>query len=154
MRLNRKGFMLAEVTVVSALALTVMVVMYASSSRMIEAYKVRENYYDVDTIYATGYIYNHLIDSLNINNYISSYSTYKSIKNADEYITKVVSEYNLNNVFFVKGSNVDNLISASINKTFKNYLTNAVKGNVDDNKYYLIVERVVNNNYYYYYAEM
>jgi hypothetical protein len=140
--------------VVSALALTVMVVMYASSSRMIEAYKVRENYYDVDTIYATGYIYNHLIDSLNINNYISSYSTYKSIKNADEYITKVVSEYNLNNVFFVKGSNVDNLISASINKTFKNYLTNAVKGNVDDNKYYLIVERVVNNNYYYYYAEM
>jgi hypothetical protein len=154
MRLNRKGFMLAEVTIVSAIAVTVMVLLYSSSSKMIEAYKTRENYYNVDTIYATGYIYNYLIDSLMVNDYIGSYSTYKNITTGDEYINKIVLEYDLKQVFFVKGNNIDNLLSLDINRTMKNYLNNYVKINADDDKYYLIVERKADNNYYYYYAEM
>ena len=148
--------MLAEVTIVSALVATVMVVMYAASSKMIKAYEVRENYYNIDTIYATGYIYNHLIDTLDINNLIGS-DNYTNIKDRDDYIKSVCSYYGLSQVYFIKENTekIKSLSGVVTNKTFKNYINNYLVNAIEDsNKYIILVERVVEKEYYYYYIEV
>lgn len=166
MNLNRKGFMLAEVTIVAAIAVAIIVSMYTSSSRMIDAYETRENYYDVDTIYATGHIYNYLIDSLKLNYYISASENVFIIQDGnevtDKYINKIRDEYNLNQVILISGSEIEELVSdINLNKTMRNYLKNFVLNNIDDDKFYLITERKVTKvdnsskyNYYYYYVEV
>lgn len=157
MKLNKKGFMLAEVTVVATLAATVMLVMYASSINMINAYKTRENYYDVDTIYATGYIHNYIIDTYTINNYIDTYN----LDNKKSLISDpAIDFYKIEDIRFIKSktSEVESLSNSDSisNRTFKNYLNNYVKNNVSesDDKYILIVERKVDNEYYYYSVEV
>lgn len=155
MKLNRKGFMLAEVTVVATLAATVMMVMYASSIKIINAYKERENYYDVDTIYAAAYAYNYMIDSGLINDFIVV-----NYNNKIDRFTELdlLSSYNISDIRFIKSNqdDVDKLISEDINRTFKNYLNNYVKKNVSESsdKYMFIVERVVDKEYYYYSVEV
>lgn len=159
MKLNKKGFMLAEVTVVATLAATVMLVMYASSIKMINAYKARENYYDVDTIYATGYIHNYIIDTYTINNYINTYNiNNKKASISDPIISNLINNYKINDIRFIKSkaSDVTSLSNSVDNRTFKNYLNNYVKNNVSekDDEYILIVERKVDNEYYYYSVEV
>ena len=165
MKLNKKGFMLAEVTIVATLAATVMMLMYSSSIKTINAYKERENYYDVDTIYATGYIYDYIMDN-KIDDYIStatSATPYGSKTFNTNPIKEIISKYNVKDVRFIKSktTSVNDLKNNVTRRTFKNYLENYVKKNVSDSendKYILIVEREVaspndsNKKVYYYYS--
>ena len=49
--MNNKGFMMAEVVVVSAIILITMSSLYASYNKILAAYNQRVNYYDVTTLY-------------------------------------------------------------------------------------------------------
>ena len=49
MKLNRKGFMMAEVVVVSVIICTVLVTLYTSLVRINNAYDTRNRYYDINT---------------------------------------------------------------------------------------------------------
>lgn len=51
MKLDRKGFMLAEVVVVSVVVATVLITLYAGLSKVSSAYSTRNRYYDVDSLY-------------------------------------------------------------------------------------------------------
>ena len=53
MKLNRKGFMMAEVVVVSVIICTVLVTLYTALARINNAYDTRNRYYDIDTLYFT-----------------------------------------------------------------------------------------------------
>lgn len=84
MKLNCKGFMLAEVVVVSVIICTVLVTLYTSLVRINNAYDTRNRYYDINTLYFTEEVNDILIYMGYINEYIS---------------TSESKEVNLNNVF-------------------------------------------------------
>ena len=54
--MNNKGFMMAEVIVVAAIILAVMVGLYASYNKIFSLYNKRVDYYDVATLYELGNI--------------------------------------------------------------------------------------------------
>ena len=84
MKLNRKGFMMAEVVVVSVIICTVLVTLYTALARINNAYDTRNRYYDIDTLYFTEEVNDMLIYMGYINEYISTNNS---------------KEVNLNNVF-------------------------------------------------------
>ena len=51
MKLNKKGFMMAEVIVVSSIVLITLTSLYISYNKIYSTYKKRINYYDVSIIY-------------------------------------------------------------------------------------------------------
>ena len=51
MKLNKKGFMMAEVIVVSSIVLITLTSLYMSYNKIYSTYKKRINYYDVSIIY-------------------------------------------------------------------------------------------------------
>lgn len=53
--MNRKGFMMAELVVVSAIILVTLVGLYSSYNKIYSTYKTRINYYDITTLYRLGY---------------------------------------------------------------------------------------------------
>ena len=54
--MNNKGFMMAEVIVVSAIIMVSLTGFYISYNKIISIYNTRINYYDVPTLYELAYI--------------------------------------------------------------------------------------------------
>ena len=61
MKLNRKGFMLAEVVIVAVMISSILVSLYISVSRMANAYDKRNRYYDIEAMYSAIEINNYLV---------------------------------------------------------------------------------------------
>ena len=55
MKLNRKGFMMAEVVVVSAVVLMTLSTLYISYNKIYSLYRSRLNYNDISTLYRLAY---------------------------------------------------------------------------------------------------
>lgn len=70
MKLSKRGFMLAEVVVVSVIISAVLVTLFTSLSRISSAYDTRNRYYDVSSLYVLEEVNNVLINTGNINDYI------------------------------------------------------------------------------------
>lgn len=51
MKIGKKGFMLAEVVVVSVVVVTVLVALFTGVNNVSSAYETRNRYYDVDSLY-------------------------------------------------------------------------------------------------------
>ncbi len=116
MKLNRKGFMMAEVVVVSVIICTVLVTLYTALARINNAYDTRNRYYDIDTLYFTEEVNDMLIYMGYINEYIS---------------TNDSKEVNLNNVFsndsnFYSAYNIDTASGGGIKMYFSLYDANSV----------------------------
>lgn len=60
--INNKGFMLAEVVIVSAILITTLTSLYIGFAKVYKAYEERSNFFDVDSIYALKNIEDELID--------------------------------------------------------------------------------------------
>ena len=71
MKLNKKGFMLAEVVVVSVVIATTLVTLYVALNRLISAFDTRNTYYDIDAAYLTVEVNNILIENGIINTLLS-----------------------------------------------------------------------------------
>ena len=67
---NNKGFMLAEVVIVSAILITTLTSLYAGFARVYKAYEERSSFFDIDSIYALKNIEDTLIDNMEFNNII------------------------------------------------------------------------------------
>lgn len=65
--MGRKGFMMAELIVVSAIVLVTLVGLYTSYTKLFSAYKTRISYYDVTTLYRLGYYRDFLIQNGKLN---------------------------------------------------------------------------------------
>ena len=65
--MNNKGFMMAEVVVVSAIVLTLLGSIYASYNKLYSLYSTRIDYYDAVTLYKLAYYRDCLIEEAKIN---------------------------------------------------------------------------------------
>ena len=54
--MNNKGFMMAEVIVVSSIILITLTALYTSYNKIIAVYNQRIDYYDIKTLYELAYI--------------------------------------------------------------------------------------------------
>lgn len=158
MKMGRKGFMLAEVVVVSVVIATVLVTLFTGLSRVSSAYETRNRYYDVDSLYIAMEINDILRKNTpsTINTTIamklsgdSNIDSYEEFyKNTGSSINSYITPYDKNKMLSLKDLNS--------NITFSNYL-DYLSNNLDfsDEKYnyIIIVERIENGNiddcYYY-----
>lgn len=163
MKLNRKGFMMAEVVVVSVIICTVLVTLYTALARINAAYDTRNRYYDIDTLYFTEEINYSLISSGLINKLIQNGNSVKvTLEGQGIDLNEISSFYNSNNkgetkIYFslYKKNDVNKLANLTgLNETFKDYITYA-NDHFDYNEnyeYMLITEMCKTNDDCYYYG--
>ena len=133
--MNKKGFMMAELIVVSSIILVVLVGMYASYNKIYSAYTTRISYHDVTMLYRLGYyrdilksnnILNDMINEVDTQKIINVYSSVNDEENKFYLPINDREEFNNFNVFFVKIEN-DTLDSSlflnkKLNVTFLEYI--------------------------------
>lgn len=174
MKLNRKGFMMAEVVVVSVIICTVLVTLYTALARINNAYDTRNRYYDIDTLYFTEEINYSLISSGLINELIRNRNSVKlNLKDLKINIDEISSFYNSNNngkikmyFFPYNKEKVKNIATkldkpeklsedfTGLNETFKDYIkyANDHFDYNEDYEYMLITEMCKTNDDCYYYG--
>lgn len=160
MKLDRKGFMLAEVVVVAVVIATVLVTLFAGLNNVSSAYEVRNRYYDVDSLYAAMEINDILIRDNTIDVLLNNNVSYLLVDNRINLFMNFytnISSYDISSSYFVPYNSVklNELKSMNINQTFKDYI-DYLSGNIDfsdDYNYIIIVEREnindINDCYYY-----
>ena len=163
MKLNRKGFMMAEVIVVSVIICTVLVTLYTALARINNAYDTRNRYYDIDTLYFTEEINYSLISSGLINKLIQNGNSVKvTLEGQGIDLNEISSFYNSNNkgetkIYFslYKKNDVNKLANLTgLNETFKDYIkyANDHFDYNEDYEYMLITEMCKTNDDCYYYG--
>lgn len=168
MKIGNRGFMLAEVVVVSVVIATVLVTLFAGLNNVSSSYETRNKYYDVDSLYVAMEINDILVREEKINTISKSDITLLSGGDIDRFkaFYKNKIGYNINSYFIPYKSSSDNtytlekgfdaLKNRSINLTFKEYI-DYLSGNIDldaDFDYIIVVERenVSDKDDCYYYA--
>ena len=160
--MNRKGFMMAELIVVSSIILVSLVSMYGSFIKIHSAYKTKMSYYDVATLYRLGYYrdvlkeikkgedknkLDEIMESMNsTNNIVEIYNSEKNFM-IDDFPSEDKIENVYDRVFIVY--NNKNAINKDIftgkddiHVTFLDYV-DYISGNVDFTKfeYMMVMER-------------
>jgi len=168
MKLNCKGFMLAEVVVVSVVIATVLVTLFTGLKNVSSAYDTRNRYYDIDCLYAAIEVNDILLRakvnlsddivdfsdrvyeniSRDVDNSIQDYGEFYKQKVGDSIIS-YITQYDKNKMLTLKS--FDGTTSSTFND-YLEYLSNNLDF-TDDYDYMIIVERRENNNiddcYYY-----
>lgn len=162
MKLNRKGFMLAEVVVSASVVAVVLVTMYIGINRMTAAYDKRNRYYDLDAQQVAMEVNDLLKRDSEQNNFTSLTDNYYSLEDIENNYQVNYSE--LKDVFSSLGENINTyyvknedgfntMKSLNINQSFKDYLDYFIsKTNFDENYSYFIVVELENGSDYYYYT--
>lgn len=156
MKLNKKGFMMAEVVVVSAVILGVLVSIYSSYSKVFRRYSEVLNYYNVDGVYKLVTVRDKMIGASRFSNinFVLNYTDSLGVG-----YFKCTPEICLtnDNVYFIKKSKLNAIINNSetgMSDSFKEYLSylrNAVTFSSNGN-YIMVIEwpRDDETNYYNY----
>lgn len=147
MKLNNKGFMMAEVVVVSAVVILTLTALYISYNKIYSAYKTRLTYNDVSTLYRLAYYKDYLeIDEENLDdiktqarNGDGTIFIISSSVEDDEYITNnnyvVCKEGNDSNcveslALVYRASSTSNITLTGVNPTFSafaDYVSSSAK---------------------------
>ena len=156
MKFGRKGFMMAEVVVVSVVIAVVLITLFTGLNRVSSAYEKRDRYYDIDALYLAMMANDILIKSGDINTIIK---TGNSIKITNDDVNLLLNTYNNDDVnlyfsLYEKGK-MDKLKDLSTTeettKEFIDYLGTKFDFN-DDYNYVIISEICKNVDDCYYYA--
>lgn len=158
--MNNKGFMMAEVVVVSAIVMVTIVGLYQSYNKLYSTYNTRIDYYDSTTLYRLGYYRDILIENDKLNNLI---------KNTTETVTEIYSS-NGNNIFSLPESELSTYITDTvfliktnkssdefkingtelddkeINPTFKDYFKYLSTSTTFKSSYIMVMERCTSND--------
>lgn len=131
MKSNNRGFMLAEVIIVSSIIVTVLVTMYTGLNRLFIKYDELSRYFNVDAIYMAKNVEDYLIDTYKIKGLIDESAGYSDIKNMDD-IGNIIGG-NTEKLYFIGNYNTgfDNLKTSSSDTYFKDYVDyvkNDIKG--------------------------
>lgn len=164
MKLNCKGFMLAEVVVVSVIICAVLVTLYTSLVRINNAYDTRNRYYDINTLYFTEEVNDMLIYNGYINEYISTNNSKEiDLSNVFSNDSNFYSAYNIDTAkggsirmlfSLYDNSSVEALADMNINATFKEYIS-YLKDHFDydeEYEYILVTEMCKTGDDCYYYG--
>lgn len=150
MKLNKKGFMMAEVVVVSAVVLITLTTLYISYNKIYSLYKTRLTYNDVTMLYRLAYYRDCFIEENDITQVLNENTIEVNNLSQDDYLCKlgdckekIFVVYNNKN----KKLNSDNLNSFSINQTYKDYV-NYLSDSVDlsENDYIMLMEHCDKDN--------
>lgn len=158
MRINRKGFMLAEVIIVSVIICVVLVSLFTGINRVTKAYDLRNRYYDVNALYMAEKANLYLIEDNSINTLISNNSPVK-VENTN--LNNVISYYKRDNtstlnIYFTPydQNKVDDLGKLTgTNQTYKDFI-DYLSGHLEFNgEYtYMLISEICNSTddcYYY-----
>lgn len=160
---NNKGFMLAEVVIVSAVLITTLVSLYAGFAKVYKAYEERSSFFDTDSIYALKSIEDTLIDEGLFNNIIneintSNYVSYLAENLTDDsyinsYLKELLGNYNIEYFYIAKYDNASltTIIESDANNiVFNDFLTYLQKNlNFDDNYNYIFVSKTKDGRFAY-----
>lgn len=160
---NNKGFMLAEVVIVSAVLITTLVSLYAGFAKVYKAYEERSSFFDTDSIYALKSIEDTLIDEGLFNNIIneintSNYVSYLAENLTDDsyinsYLKELLGNYNIEYFYITKYDNASltTIIESDANNiVFNDFLTYLQKNlNFDDNYNYIFVSKTKDGRFAY-----
>lgn len=167
-KLNNKGFMLAEVIVVSVVIIAVLVTLFTALNRLISAYNTRSTYYDIDAAYLAVEINNILTLNGSINYVLSKNKSGRliNILNQDDYMDYEEnfllpfnsSNFNIQEYLYIFSQGKDglnNLKDSNSTNTFNDYI-DYLKGHIDfsENYNYIIIVELIDkrdsNNCRYY----
>ena len=161
MKFGRKGFMMAEVVVVSVVIAVVLITLFTGLNRVSSAYEKRDRYYDIDALYLAMMANDALIENGSINNLINNGTS--TIIEANDDVNLLLNTYNNDDVnlyfsLYEKGK-IDELKDLSTTKEttkkttkeFIDYLKDKFDFN-DDYNYVIISEICKNVDDCYYYA--
>lgn len=155
MRINRKGFMLAEVIIVSVIICVVLVSLFTGINRVTKAYDLRNRYYDVNALYMAEKANLYLIEDKSINTLISP------VKVDNSNLYNVINFYKSNedsavNIYFTpydktKLESLKNI--EETNQTYKDFI-DYLSGHLEFNgEYtYMLISEICNSTddcYYY-----
>lgn len=157
MKLNKKGFMMAEVIITSSVVAVILVTLYIGINRMNNAYDKRNRYYDLDAQQVAMEVNDLLKNNSIDNNVFSDYSSNCiSLITIEEDIEigygDILNIYNKLNTYLVSNkAGFDKLKSDTSNNLFKDYIDYYInKYNLDDYSYFVVVELQKQDDYYYY----
>lgn len=162
---NNKGFMMAEVIVVSAIVVTTLTVLFMSYNKVYMIYKKRINYFDTVALYRLAYYRDILIENDVIANALdsakSSSTAFIDIYNSgsansmfslpETEIESGVSDRVIlayNNKKNLNANLLDNRVSTDVSYTsFKEYITYlSTAVNLTETNYVMIIERCSNSD--------
>ena len=157
MKLNKKGFMLAEVVISASVVAVVLVTMYIGINRMTAAYDKRNRYYDLDAQQVAMEVNDLLKRDSEQNNFTSLTDNYYSFEDIEVNYSKLKDVFislgeNINTYYVKNKDGFNTMKSLNINQSFKDYLDYFIsKTNFDENySYFIVVELKKNDDYYYY----
>lgn len=145
MKINKKGFMLAEVVIVATVITTVLVFLYVSINRMSLAYDKRDRYYNIDAMEVAMGVNDSLdssYDSVTYYQSIPSSNSFINFYNNSNLKYNIVSYYikpNLTSLEWLKNSINDDYL-----KDYIDYLED--KFSFDDYNYLILVKLTDKNN--------
>ena len=152
MRMNRKGFMMAEVVVVSAIVLIFLASLYISYNQIYSKYRSRSAYYDSVALYRLSYFRDILIENKKLVDVLEQAKTNKVISvydtdSAEESLFQLSSDGSAKDRAFIIYNNKQNfsgneLDSLDIHQTFKEYINYlSTSADFTNSDYVMVLER-------------
>ena len=134
---NNKGFMLIEAIITSTIVLTMLITLYTSYNKLYNNYKIKNTYYDLDSIYATKEMINLNLNNNNFTNILNkttndkpySYIIKDNVCLIDDIIFKdcqsLQTLYDVNNMIILKYTKDSFILlkeKETLNQTYYDYL--------------------------------
>lgn len=152
--MNNKGFMMAEVVIVSSIVLVFLTGLYVSYNKLYSIYNSRISYYDIVTLYRLGYYRDYLLGELGNDGWNSLLD--KATPVTTDATGEIDNRYSGDTVYILKNNdkNLDDDVNSGILTYFENsddkitlkeyiqYLSTSVtfKDNEYDMNYVMILE--------------
>ena len=161
---NNKGFMLAEVVIVSAILITTLVSLYVGFARVYKAYEERSSFFDTDSIYALksiedtlidDMVFNELVKRIDSNNYIYFSNSSIAIDNdyIKEYIKKIMENYNIEYFYLTKydSNSLNTIINLDNDNIVFNDFLSYLNKNLDftEEYNYIFVSKTIDGRFAY-----
>lgn len=141
-KFGNKGFMMAEVVVVSVIVAVTLVTLYTSVNRITTAFNLRNRYHDLDCLNLSIAVNDELIKNGEINTLMNGSDSFKEISDDVNNIKSLYNDYDWIEVYFLKNGTTidDNLKEKIYNATAKEYFEYLSKHGDDKYNYYIVSE--------------
>ena len=141
--MNNKGFMMAEVIVVSSIVLVFLTGLYLSYNKLFSIYNTRVNYYDSETLYGLVYYRDTLIKENLMNTAINTAKTNEN-KILDLFSDNVITKTNSGDKVFLiynEKQRINSNMINGINVTFTEYIDYLSTAITYESNYIMLMER-------------
>lgn len=149
--MNNKGFMMAEVVVVSAIVLVFMTGLYLSYNKLFSLYTTRVKYYDSSALYSLAYYRDILIREDKMNNTLSDAKTsvIDIFNNGNNSVSKL---NNSDSVFMIynKMNTISRNMLTNVNEIFFDYVDYLSSSTNFKSNYIMLMEKCVSTDECYY----